>query len=101
MMRVRRNPVCLVVLCIGIMGLAGQAAAAPAQGAESVNPIEVLENVSESIPGMDGRLSSTMNIILLLTVLSIAPSMLILCTCFTRIVIETSCTAMLEMSSRV
>jgi len=52
-----------------------------------LNPIEVLQNAADSVPGLDGKLSTTLNILVLLTVLSLAPSILILCTCFTRIVI--------------
>lgn len=52
-----------------------------------LNPIEVLQSAADSVPGMDGNLSTTLNILVLLTVLSLAPSILILCTCFTRFVI--------------
>ncbi len=53
----------------------------------SINPIEMLDDVSEVVPGLDGQLSSTLNILVLLTILALAPSILLLCTCFTRIVI--------------
>ncbi|MDG2094345.1 MAG: flagellar type III secretion system pore protein FliP [Phycisphaerales bacterium] len=53
----------------------------------AINPIEMLENASEVVPGLDGQLSSTLNILVLLTVLALAPSILLLCTCFTRIII--------------
>jgi flagellar biosynthetic protein FliP len=39
------------------------------------------------VPGLDGSLSTTLNIVVLLTILTLAPSILILCTCFTRMVI--------------
>jgi flagellar biosynthetic protein FliP len=52
-----------------------------------VNPIAVLESAAASTPGMNGGLSGALNIVLLLTVLSLAPALLILCTCFTRMVI--------------
>jgi flagellar biosynthetic protein FliP len=54
---------------------------------DQINPIGVLEGVAGTVPGMDGGLSGPLNIVLLLTVLSLAPSLLILCTCFTRMVI--------------
>ncbi|MDZ4829279.1 MAG: flagellar type III secretion system pore protein FliP [Phycisphaerae bacterium] len=57
---------------------------------DSLNPIGVLQDVAKSVPGLQGGLSSQLNIILLLTVLAIAPGILILCTCFTRIVIVLS-----------
>lgn len=56
----------------------------------SLNPILVLEEVSDAIPGMEGGLSSAINILLLLTVLSLAPAIVILCTCFTRVLIVMS-----------
>ena len=52
-----------------------------------LNPLLVLQDAADAVPGMDGSLSTTLNILVLLTVLSLAPSILILCTCFTRIVI--------------
>ncbi len=51
------------------------------------NPIVILEEAAEALPGTDGGLSTALNILVLLTVLSLAPALLILCTCFTRIVI--------------
>jgi len=51
------------------------------------NPITVVQDAAESLPGFEGGLSATLNIIILLTVLSLAPAILILCTCFTRIVV--------------
>jgi flagellar biosynthetic protein FliP len=52
-----------------------------------MNPIAVLESASQALPGVSEGLSTPLNILLLLTVLSLAPAVLILCTCFTRIVI--------------
>ena len=52
-----------------------------------LNPIGVLEGAAESVPGVEGGLSASLNILLLLTVLSLAPALMILCTCFTRMVI--------------
>ncbi|MDG2199969.1 MAG: flagellar type III secretion system pore protein FliP [Phycisphaerales bacterium] len=69
------------VLLLAAPGMA--AVTAPVE----LNPIEVLQSAADSVPGMDGNLSTTLNILVLLTVLSLAPSILILCTCFTRIVI--------------
>lgn len=58
---------------------------------EDLNPLGVVEDVSKAIPGLDkGGLSTQLNIILLLTILTIAPGILILCTSFTRIVIVLS-----------
>ncbi len=53
----------------------------------TLNPLVVMEEAANAIPGVEGGLSTSLNIIILLTVLGLAPSILILCTCFTRIVI--------------
>jgi len=50
-------------------------------------PISLLEDASRALPGSSGGLSTALNIVLLLTVLSLAPAILVLCTCFTRIVV--------------
>ncbi len=52
-----------------------------------VNPISMAEAAGDAVPGLEGGLSTTLNIVVLMTVLSLAPSILILCTCFTRIMI--------------
>lgn len=54
--------------------------------AGTLNPLEVVEGAADAA-GVEGGLSSALNILLLLTVLSLAPSILILCTCFTRVII--------------
>ncbi len=62
--------------------------AATAQPTDSaLNPIVMLEDAANSLPGMEGGLSSSVNIVVLLTILSLAPSLIILCTCFTRIIV--------------
>lgn len=67
--------------------LLAQAASNAAQSLESLNPIGVLEDASRTVPGLEGGLSSALNIIILLTVLTVAPAILILCTSFTRMVV--------------
>ena len=76
------------VLCAGLM-MSSPAAAQAAQPSPvgDINPIQMLESAGSAVPGMQGGLSSELNILLLLTVLSLAPALLILCTCFTRMVI--------------
>jgi flagellar biosynthetic protein FliP len=54
---------------------------------EAVNPITILEDAASAAPGIDGGIPQALNIVLLLTVVSLAPAILILCTCFTRMVI--------------
>jgi flagellar biosynthetic protein FliP len=51
------------------------------------NPVEALEQAGALLPAGDGSLGSTVNILLLLTVLALVPSILVLCTCFTRFIV--------------
>jgi flagellar biosynthetic protein FliP len=79
-----------IVIATAVVIFAADVVAAQAiepTDAAELNPIGVLEGAAESVPGVEGGLSASLNILLLLTVLSIAPAILILCTCFTRIVI--------------
>jgi len=52
-----------------------------------MNPISVVQGAAEAMPGFEGGLSGALNILVLLTVLTLAPALLVLCTCFTRMVI--------------
>lgn len=54
------------------------------------NPIGMLESASAAVPAFGGDLSAPLNILLLLTILTVAPAILILCTCFTRVIIVLS-----------
>ncbi|MCA9296084.1 MAG: flagellar type III secretion system pore protein FliP [Phycisphaerales bacterium] len=54
---------------------------------DATNPLVVLDGVAQVLPGEKPELSTTINILILLTVLSLAPSVLIMCTCFTRMVV--------------
>lgn len=81
-----RRGVLLAVVAIASLIISGEVVAATG-APPAVNPIELMEDVSEAVPGMEGGLSTSLNIMLILTVLSLAPALLILCTCFTRIVI--------------
>ncbi|BAM04511.1 flagellar type III secretion system pore protein FliP [Phycisphaera mikurensis] len=80
-----------LVLAALALALALALAAAPAS-AQDVNPVSLLEQAGSLLPGEPGadegpRLDTTVSILLLLTVLSLAPAVLVMCTCFTRIVI--------------
>lgn len=52
-----------------------------------INPVGVMEGAAESIPGFEGGLSGALNVILLLTVLALVPSIMVMCTCFVRFII--------------
>ena len=66
-----------------MMSLLAQAAPA----LDSINPIGVVEDAARNVPGFEGGLSAALNVLLLLTILTIAPAILILCTSFTRMVV--------------
>ena len=51
------------------------------------NPVGFVEQAAQAVPGIGAGVSAPISIVLLLTVLSLAPSILILCTCFTRFVV--------------
>ncbi|MBL0927095.1 MAG: flagellar type III secretion system pore protein FliP [Phycisphaerales bacterium] len=51
------------------------------------NPVAVLESASKAVPGFGGGLSGVLNIMVLLTVLTLVPSIMIMCTCFVRFII--------------
>lgn len=73
--------------------LASGAALAQDAGADAgstLNPVSLLESAAEAIPGFEGGLSASLNVLILLTVLTIAPSILMMCTCFTRFVVVLS-----------
>lgn len=61
----------------------------PAQ-TPALNPVQVLEDAGQIVGGVTGEeltLSGTLNIIILLTVLSVVPALVLMCTCFVRILI--------------
>jgi flagellar biosynthesis protein FliP len=79
------QPLFATILVIGALALPAHAAD-PSDFAD-VNPISILEGAGQAVPGAEMGLSTELNVILLLTVLSLVPAILILCTCFTRMVI--------------
>jgi len=65
----------------------------PKSAFDEINPASVLAGAAEALPGSQGPggerrgLSTALNIVLVLTVLGLAPSILLMTTCFLRIVI--------------
>jgi flagellar biosynthetic protein FliP len=65
---------------------------------ESVNPISILASAAEALPGqadpMTGEkragLSTAVNVVVVLTVIGLVPTIMLMCTCFLRIVIVLS-----------
>ncbi len=51
------------------------------------NPIKALEQAGALLPVGDGSIGSTVNILLMFTVLALVQSILVLCTCFTRFIV--------------
>jgi flagellar biosynthesis protein FliP len=61
-------------------------------GAGFLNPAEILAGAAEALPGVDkskpgAGLSTAINILLVLTVIGLVPTIMLMCTCFLRIVI--------------
>jgi flagellar biosynthetic protein FliP len=52
-----------------------------------VNPAAVLDTVSKVVPGMEGGVSGALNVMILLTVISLVPTIMLMCTCFVRFII--------------
>ncbi len=53
---------------------------------ENINPINVTQGAAEAV-GIEGGVSGVINILILMTILSLAPSLLVMCTSFVRIII--------------
>ena len=68
-----------------------EAIASPELGGDAgVNPLEVLARAGAALPGSGGEgggISSAMSVMLLLTVVTLAPSIMLMTTCFMRITI--------------
>ena len=96
------------VLCVfaaSLLLVALPSVAQPAEPVDPFNPISILDAAGQALPLADGvnpsspagddgasagGLSATLSIVLLLTVLSLAPAILVMCTSFTRIVVVLS-----------
>ncbi len=83
---------CLLVSCCLLLSLATRAAGQTADAASltALNPVQVLESAGDVVGGATGEevgLSGTINILVLLTVLSLAPAIVLMCTSFVRIII--------------
>jgi len=63
------------------------ALAPPTGGAAPFNPASMLEDAARVIPGEGVGLAQALNVVLLLTVLSLAPAIILMCTSFVRIII--------------
>ncbi len=78
------------MMAISVLGVS-QATAQPSgldpTKAPIINPLEVLQEGSQVMPGFEDGLSAPLNFLILLTVLTIAPSILVMCTCFTRFIV--------------
>ncbi len=84
---------CPVVSCLLLLFVATAARAQTPDAPTTlptINPVEVIEGAGQVVGGVadeDLTLSGTLNIIVLLTVLSVAPAIVLMCTCFVRIII--------------
>ena len=79
-----RGPMVSHVLAQGASGIGG------GDNVPITNPVSVIDEAGKAISGFDKGLSPSINFLILLTVLSLAPSILIMTTCFTRFIIVLS-----------
>ena len=92
----RSVPRCLILLLAIVIGgsfaAAADAAPSSASSASGTLPLPVIPDVTVSVGQGDGagRLTVPLQILLLLTALSIVPAILMMTTCFTRIVVVLS-----------
>ncbi|MEQ8844111.1 MAG: flagellar type III secretion system pore protein FliP [Phycisphaerales bacterium] len=92
----------IIVVLLGVLLAASPAAAQEAYGPTpstardartdevlrgQPNPVQMLEDGAAAIPGFDGGLSGALNVLVLLTVLSLVPAIMLMCTCFVRFVV--------------
>lgn len=92
---VRIASVCAAVVAAGsaagaMHGPMPDPAAAAAAAESALNPVSVLESAARALPGQEHGLSGALNILILLTVLSLAPAIMIMCTSFVRIIVVLS-----------
>lgn len=99
---------CVLVMALVLMGCFASTASAQAKSNaadDAINPISLLDTATKALPDLLGKnkdaspvapaedgepkggLSGAISILVLLTVLTVAPAILILCTSFTRIVV--------------
>jgi flagellar biosynthetic protein FliP len=55
-------------------------------GATGIDPVSIVSGAADALPQGAG-FKGAVDLIVLLTVLSLAPALLVLCTCFTRVVV--------------
>lgn len=87
----KRLLLAIVVLCLCALPAAAQMYGPPTEpmgpAPSGFNPITALEDAANAAPGFDGGLSGAVNILVLLTVLTLAPAILIMTTSFVRIIV--------------
>ncbi len=67
--------------------LALPAVATAQEVATGLNPAQILEDAASAAPGFEGGLSGTLNILVLLTVITLVPSFMMMTTCFIRFIV--------------
>ncbi len=85
-------PVALFILIVSVVAIPAVGQVQPAEPFDATNVGSILREAGRAMPGADpedtsGNFHATISIVLLLTVLSLAPAILVMCTSFTRIVV--------------
>ena len=80
-------PIIVLLLCAPLALAQAGASSGTQPHSMPINPASVVEEAAKAIPGFEGGLSGALNVIVLLTVLALVPSIMVMCTCFVRFVI--------------
>jgi flagellar biosynthetic protein FliP len=78
---------CLLAVAILSVSPATAYAQTAPETVTSINPAQILEDASNLAPGFDGGMSGALNIMLLLTVIALVPSIMVMTTCFVRFIV--------------
>lgn len=93
---VRMIGVLVCAMCFAVPSASAQTGFGPPSGGVAApprtpsligNPIAILEDAADAAPGFEGGFSAALNIVILLTVLSLVPSIMVMTTCFVRFLI--------------
>lgn len=87
------NRIVCVIIALALAWLATPTMAADGSGeggsggVPAINPVSVMEDAAKAVPGLEGDLSGALNVMILLTVLTLVPAIMVMTTCFVRFII--------------
>ena len=77
----------VIVGVIAVSLLTSGAMGADEQATPTFNPVGVMEDAAKAVPGLEGDLSGALNVVILLTVLTLVPAIMVMTTCFVRFIV--------------